>query len=277
MNFKTMLMTLGCTLGLMMNAGEAQATKKAYDDDLRLPYVNLSKTTFHVGETVNYTVTAGNTFLDHSDKRVFIEMYISNDTTLSSDDSHFSTPFDMPVTVPFGYNEINQSDIITAIASNIGSKYMIFVIDDYDRVAENAEWNNTYVVPVTITATPADFELISMSAPSIVSYNQSFSVPFSWRKNGSGVSEFPATKFYLSTDANYNSSDTFIGGYMIGQMQGNTTYYNTKTININNTVSNYSWPTGDYYIIGVAQSFIGISTEANQSNNIKVSPIRVER
>jgi hypothetical protein len=50
-------------------------------------------------------VTAGNTFLDQSDKRVFIEMYISDDPTLSSDDSHFSTPFDMPATVPFGFQQ----------------------------------------------------------------------------------------------------------------------------------------------------------------------------
>ena len=278
MNVKTMLMTLGCTLGLMMNAGDAQASKRLIEDDLKMYGVSLANNTFHLGEHVNYSVSVNNSFLDQSSKHVFIEMYISDDATWSADDSHFSTPFDGTETVAYGFNTISSTDIIKSVSSNIGSKYMIFVIDDDDRVAEQAEWNNTYAIPVTITATPYDFELLSMSAPSIVSHDQSFSVPFSWRYNASsGIGEFSSTKFYLSTDANYSSGDLFIGWYMLAQMQSNITYYNTASININAMVTNYSWPTGDYYIIGVAQSIIGISTEANQSNNIKVSPIRVER
>ena len=272
-----MLMTLGCALGLMMNAGNAVASKKLIEDDLRLQYVNLPKSTFYVGEGIHYTVAAQNTFLDQSSKYAFIEMFVSNDAILSADDNRLSTPMDDSVLVPYGVTNINLYDIILAVPENIGSKYLIFVIDYADRVAERAEWNNTYAIPVTITADPSDMELRSMSAPSVVSYDQGFNVPFSWRQSGSYGAGFPSTKFYLSTDANYSSNDLFVGNTFAAEMVPNQTYYSTQYININRTVSNYSWPTGDYYIIGVSQFILGLDIEENQSNNIKVSPIRVNR
>ena len=150
-----------------------------------------------------------------------------------------------------------------------GNYYLILRVDHFNSRYEISETNNERVVPITIT-TP-DLAATTFTAPASATTQQSISLSWTVTNQGTGTTQVPSWSdyMYLSTDAVYNTGDTFV------TLQGATTplasgasYTRTPTVTVPGV------PAGNYYLI-LRVDHNSTLYEATEANNTQAIPITI--
>ncbi|NJO93383.1 MAG: hypothetical protein HC820_01615 [Hydrococcus sp. RM1_1_31] len=179
------------------------------------------------------------------------EIFLSDDTTLDNSDTAVSSDnywnyYYSSQTLAPGESYIQTRDITIPNVS-LGNKYLLFVADRWNYQRETDETNNTYALPITLSA--PDLIVTGLNAPSLATIQDSIEV--SWTVKNQGNVSAPGNwydYFYLSTDAIYNESDTYAGSFSRGSntpLDASESYTQTQNLKIPKTVS------GSQYLIVV--------------------------
>jgi Subtilase family/Secretion system C-terminal sorting domain/CARDB len=236
-----------------------------------IPDITLSGTTVSaaspaVGQTI--TIYATQQINPATGSAVFpvLEYRYSNDAVWSSDDIIIGTDAST-----LGSGVATESESITyMIPAGSGTKYILLRADAQSAVNESSEANNTTVLTITLPVSAAlpDITLsgASVSATSVV-VGQSITISCTQNTTSAGTILSPSLQYRLSTDAVWQTTDTFIGSDI-------STFSSTvlsEAENITYTIPN---SIGTQYILLKADADNGV-TESNENNNVVVIPITI--
>lgn len=124
-------------------------------------------------------------------------------------------------------------------------------------------------VSLSGTGSTVDLYISRLFTPPIARAGQTILVEDIITNGGTGTSGASTTKFYLSTNASYDTGDTYLGGRTVPSLAGGGSSLGRTSVPIPSTT-----PVGSYFIIAVADAD-GVISESNETNNTKSKPIKV--
>ena len=163
-----------------------------------------------------------------------------------------------------------------------GPAYLILYSDHTGVVSEDSEANNTRAIPVTMTRPDLGIDLVTVQSNAAAGEL----VPLSWtvRNAGTGTSQGQwytsgtdsyrwYDKVYLSTDATWDASDTFVGevARVNTPLAAGASYTTAPTLMFPTTIAN-----GDYQLLVITDGN-GDVIELNDANNVFARPITIGR
>ena len=196
-------------------------------------------------------------------------VYLSKDASLDGADTPLGSPQGALTTLAPG-ESYTQDAAFTVPAADSGDYYLLFVADSGGDQAESDESDNVRAVPINLAGSSSklpDLIVTAVTAPSTAVIGN---IDVSWTVKNQGtadVSGYWSDSFYLSTDATYDSSDTFASSYYHSSSlaAGASQSFNT-TINLPGV------PAGSYYLLVVADGSNYV-TESDETNNVRAVPI----
>ena len=153
--------------------------------------------------------------------------------------------------------------VLPAVAP--GTWYLVAQADDQGAVGETGETNNTRVTSIAIGP---DLDVITVSAPSTGAAGASIVVSDTVKNLGPNTAGASVTRFYLSVDFVFDSSDTLIGQRDVPQLADSVTNIGAATLVLPANAS------GAYYLIAVADG-AGTVAESSETNNSFSRPITI--
>ena len=195
-----------------------------------------------------------------------IEYRYSGDAVWSTDD------------IVIGNNNSTLGNGISSEAESItfnipagsGTKYILIKADALSSVAESNESNNIATIAITIAGSTSASDVF-INNPQCSSTNafvgQSITISCTHSISGTNNTVYPSLQYRLSTDAVWQSTDTYIGSDVSTL---NATVLN-EAENITYTIPNQL---GTRYILIKADAGNSIS-ESNENNNVAVIPITI--
>jgi len=167
-----------------------------------------------------------------------------------------------------GGNAFVEQNVTIPADLTSGDYYLIFRADDQSVVTEKNEGNNVAAVPVEVrTVAGAD---LTVGNPGVSPTNviPGQTITLSARVTNSGETGTQASSrigYYLSTDANWDSSDTLLGGSYFGVLQPGQSQDFTRTFTLR------SLSAGQQYIIFYADYPNNVTEVSKDNNRIAVS------
>jgi subtilase family serine protease len=195
--------------------------------------------------------------------------YLSVDTAYSSSDKRL-TATRVVTGLAAGIESI--SPVTLAVPSMaLGSYHLLACADDTRTVTESNETNNcrAAVTPVLVTA-PDLVVTVVTDPPLTLALGGTFSVTDSVANNGDGASGTSTTRYYLSLDAAYSSTDRRLTATRVapGLLPAETS---TGTVTL--TVPTSTVP-GTYFVLACADDLKTV-VEGNETNNCRASAAKV--
>ncbi|MBI5236911.1 MAG: SBBP repeat-containing protein [Deltaproteobacteria bacterium] len=129
----------------------------------------------------------------------------------------------------------------------------------------NAGLQDVFAAKISTTVQQSDLTVSSLTAPATARAGISVSVSNTVTNSGTGASNGSYTRFYLSTDTNITTSDTYIGQRYIGSLASGASNSATTSLLIPSSVA-----PGTYYIGAIADA-TNTNAESNESNNTTAS------
>ena len=198
----------------------------------------------------------------------FDRLYLSNDSTISADDTflgEFARPDGTSLAAGSSYNGTNTVQWPRLPAGNY---YLILQTDGYgNRVSETDETNNTIAIPIQ-GATDADLVASNVVAPTGVLGTQQ-QVPVTWTvtNQGSGTAYHSwMDRIYVSQNPNYDSTATYVDFVQhTTDLPSGMSYTTTKNVKVPQVGS------GNYYFLVFTEA-TDLIAEASETNNVATSP-----
>ncbi|MBC1300395.1 CARDB domain-containing protein [Trichormus variabilis] len=215
--------------------------------------------------TLNYqvanqgTASAGN----HRTK-----IYLSRDTTLSSDDILLASDpnYFYPVLNAGTYS--SESYLLSISRDiNFGNYHLLLQADGNDEISESNESNNVTAKAITIAA--PDLIVQNPSAPASANIGTTISLSYQLKNQGNGNAGFHFTNFYLSQDQTLSNDDVYLGFDAISSLAPSVVASRSTSLTIrSNTVP------GNYYLLYKADGD-GTIRESNENNNVAARAITI--
>jgi len=193
-------------------------------------------------------------------------MYLSTDAVYNTGDTFVTL---QGATTPLASGaSYTRTPTVTLPSVPAGSYYLILRADHNSTLYEATEANNTQAIPITIT-TP-DLTPTAFTAPASATTGQSISLSWTVANQGTGTAQPSWSDYvYLSTDAVYNTGDTFVTSQSTSAaLAAGGSYTKTPTVTVP------SVPAGNYYLILRVDHLNG-RYEANEANNAQAIPITI--
>ncbi|MCF4969077.1 CARDB domain-containing protein [Nostoc sp. CMAA1605] len=218
--------------------------------------------------TLNYqianqgTASAGN----HTTK-----IYLSRDTTLSSDDILLASDpnYFYPVLNAGTYSSESYYLSISRDI-NFGNYYLLLQADGNGEISESNEANNITTKAITLAA--PDLIVQNPSNPASANIGTTISLSYQLRNQGNGNAGINSTYFYLSKDTSLSSDDRFLAGDTVG-IFGNIAPSGVVSESASVYLSSTITP-GSYYLLYQADGS-GSLRESNENNNIIAQAITI--
>jgi subtilase family serine protease len=147
-----------------------------------------------------------------------------------------------------------------------GSYYLGVQADATATNAETTENNNTRFLQIRIGP---DLTVSSISGPSIVSAGTTIAVTETTKNGGAGAAGASQTRFYVSTNASYDTSDVAVGGRPVPALSSGATSTATTSVTLPSTLT-----TGTYYLLARADGDQTV-VETLETNNVSFIAVRV--
>jgi subtilase family serine protease len=167
-----------------------------------------------VGDTVDVTWTVSNEGTEATEvqEERYDGFYLSDDAVLDESDIYVDSQW-------VGHSDpLQPGDRYTATYElelpedvEVGDRYLIVVADDGNNQAETDESNNTFAVPISLTASGSDLVVSAAEAPTTAGLGDSIEVSWTTTNQGNRTAYGGwSDKVYLSDDAVLDSSDTYL-------------------------------------------------------------------
>jgi len=204
-------------------------------------------------------------------------IYVSSDATLDPSDVHAGTAWierQTPLAGGASYAIDNLSVSIPNDAPR-GAVYLLCVADRHNYQGETDDTNNVLAVPITIVPPDVDLVITSTTAPETVLVGQCLTVSWTGTNQGGVATQASgwSDRVYYSDDDLLDRRDTELacGGVDRAVPAGGTYAFSDIAIWIPSTAA-----PGMHYLLFVAD--VGnLQPETNETNNILVVPVAVER
>ncbi|AUT03510.1 peptidase S8 [Nostoc sp. CENA543] len=216
--------------------------------------------------TLNYqianqgTASAGN----HTTK-----IYLSRDTTLSSDDRLLASDpnYFYPVLNAGTYSSESYFYLSISRDINFGDYYLLLQADGNGEISESNETNNVTAKAITIAA--PDLIVQNPSNPTSANIGTAISLSYQLKNQGNGNAGFHFTNFYLSQDQTLSNDDVYLGFDTISSLAPSAVTSRSTSLTIrSNTVP------GNYYLLYRADGD-GKIRESNENNNVAARAITI--
>jgi subtilase family serine protease len=192
--------------------------------------------------------------------------YLSSNSTLDAND----TPLDGGRAVPPldpGISSAGLTDVTIPAGTPSGLYYIVGKADGDAAVPETYETNNTRAKSFYIGS---DLVVSSMTVPSRGGAGASITVGDITSNAGGGGAAPSFTRFYLSSNATWDSGDTYLtGGHSVPALADGTEDVGSTSLTIPANTA-----TGTHYIIGKADADNAV-LEAKETNNTLSRSIRI--
>jgi subtilase family serine protease len=223
-----------------------------------------------LGESIAVSWTVLNNGLTSANADWYDRIVVSNDQIFDDSDTYVTEFWQgarSPLASGVGYTD-TRNIIIPNTA--IGDRYLIFIADNYNDQGETNETDNTYAVPISLSA--PDLIVSDASAPSNGVVNGSINISWTVKNQGSvpANADWP-DYIYLSTDETISFNDTFVTFQSI-TTQTPLAADGTYTINRSITLPNVA--AGTYYLIFRADGS-NAQGETNENNNDRTVQITI--
>ena len=139
-----------------------------------------------------------------------------------------------------------------------GTYFVIAKADVGGVVAEGNETNNTYISSVRIGP---DLNVWAFTGPSSAPAGSAITVTDTIKNLGGGMADASATRFYLSTNASFDASDTPLGARAVGTIDPGATDSGSTALTLPANLAPAS-----YFLIAVADGDAQVP-ETNETNN----------
>jgi subtilase family serine protease len=218
-----------------------------------------------------WTVTNQGTSSTSSAYSWYDTVYLSEDETLDPSDIYIATGW-----INNGPLAPNSSYTSSASGSlqgvNPGIRYLIFKTDTFNYLTESNKSNNIYVAPILVTAPNVDLVIDSATVPIDAALGDTITVSWTGKNIGSETASFLGRydEVYLSDDATFDSSDTYLGSqWFYDPLESDASYSQNLAVSISNNSK-----AGSRYLILVANSG-RLQGETNFLNNTYAAPINI--
>jgi subtilase family serine protease len=222
-------------------------------------------TTAIIGENilVNWTVqNSGNSAT--SNPYWYDRIYVSSDLTLDAQDTYLGNRYNsQPLAVNGSYGVVGNSVNITNTA--LGDRYLLFVANYGKEQGELNFNNNTYAVPITLTAPDLVVSQVSTLANAAVGD----SITVNWSVKNQGAVSTSVGSWY---DQVYLSDDKFLGNDIsLGSFYRDNSSKLGADAEYNSTANIIlpSYSVGNKYILVVTDAYNNYQSETNENNNFK--------
>jgi hypothetical protein len=222
------------------------------------------------GASFNITDTTRNSGRTATSINTVNRYYLSTNTTKGSGDRRLGGSRTVP---PLAIGASNSATVSVTVPSNAvhGVYYVLACADDTALVSEYAESDNCRASATTVTVLAPDLVVSSLSnPPASAARGTSFTTTSSTKNQGTQATTVTTqTRFFLSTDTTWQSTDTRVGSRNIGALAagGTNTGNTTLAVPSGQTV-------GLYYVIACADN-TSLVNEDNETNNCRVTGTRV--
>ncbi|MBF2015836.1 MAG: hypothetical protein IGS23_11675 [Rivularia sp. T60_A2020_040] len=195
-------------------------------------------------------------YFDADEDQYVIDSYVSNETTLAA-----------------GANYGITQDIIIPTDAKAGSRYLLFVADNYNYQQETDKNNNFKAVSITIQA--PDIVVTDTSTPATAAAGEDIELSYTVKNQGeSTTSEGWYDYIYLSTDTVYDDNDEELYNYYWDStplaVDGT---YTVDNINITLPDSVVGQP-GNRFLLFITDKYEQ-QIENNEGNNAKAVPLTI--
>ena len=216
------------------------------------PILSVSDTTTNQGaEAVGASVT---------------RFYLSSNSALDANDTLLDGGRAVPPLDP-GISSAGLTDVTIPAGTPSGLYYIVGKADGDATVPETHETNNTAVKSFYIGS---DLVVSSMTVPSRGGAGASITVGDTTSNAGGGGAAASFTRFYLSSNATWDSGDTFLtGGHSVPALAEGAEDVGSTPLTIPANLA-----TGTYYIIGKADADNAV-LEAKETNNTRARSIQI--
>ena len=213
-------------------------------------------------------------------------IYLSDDDVLDNEDDielagffidedTFETESQTPIVPLAGLGQYSLTKNIT-LHNNIspGSKYLIFSTNDFPGQVETSSTNNTYVLPIEISAVDVDLSITGTSSRSTVSLGESIDIEWTTTNDGSDPANVERIDgVYVSDDPFLSSDDDYITSYSTDAqslLAPGASIPTPENIIIPNDIRS-----GDRYLLFVSD-YYNSQYETNETNNVYSLPLTIE-
>ncbi len=236
--------------------------------DLLATNLSVAPSTVPPGATVTLTLTILNQGTVTAGAATH-EIRFSDDTVIDESDPLLATLVTSSLT-PGGSAQFTLS-VTIPVTSAAGQKYIGIRVDATNEVPETNENNNIALLPLMITGgsgadlVPTDFNL----SPTVVPAGGTITVTVTIRNQGSAPAPQATHEIRLSPDSLIDASDTFLTGFITGQLAPGAAV--TFTIN---TLIPADTPAGGWFVGTIADATDQV-VETDETNNTVAMPITV--
>jgi len=192
-------------------------------------------------------------------------VYLSTDATWDAYDESLDYK-DAGANVPLAPGASYTADLTFQVPEfQTGPCWLIFVVDDNEWQAESDETNNTFALPITLSA--PDLAVAAATAPASAILGQTVDV--SWTVTNQGLVDTAANwvdQVYLSRSATFDGATRWLATVAGKPLAAGADYLATATVTIPDV------GTGAFYFLFVADGD-GDQAETNENNNVRAAPI----
>ncbi len=237
------------------NSIEAAATPKAPTDlvvsTLTVPSVAGA------GQTISASDTTKNQGSGAAPATV-TRFYLSTNVTFDTSD----TPLDGSRAVPplaGGASSTGSTALTMPSGLAVGTYYVIARADADNATVESSETNNTTARAIAVGP---DLVVSALQVPSTVAPGSVISVSDTIKNQGGGASGASTTRFYLSTNASFDVSDTLLdGARSVGPLASGASSTGSTSVTIPASLA-----VGTYYLFAKADADNAVA-ETSETNN----------
>ena len=204
-----------------------------------------------------------------------VGFYLSADDVINAANDTFIGSWTNTSILGSGVSQSNSSVVTVPATLESGVYYIGAIVDSNAAVAESNETNNAYVgstVTVVANSIDPDLTITNLNANSQAGVSGTIDVSLQVEnQGGTDASSTFYTRYYLSSDAEITTADTYLGvfnGLSGGLVAGGSQSY-SRTL----TIPAGTIP-GNYYV-GVITDVWGSVVESNESNNAAASAITI--
>ncbi|MFN6096546.1 MAG: CARDB domain-containing protein [Dolichospermum sp.] len=228
---------------------------------------SISATSATAGTSLNFTYNIKNQGAGNAGANNYTGFYLSTDTTLNSSDTYLG--FDYVNSLAAGSSSTESASISLSSSLSVGTYYLFTKADGWGYVSESDETNNVYYQAITVVeASKPDLIINSISATSATA-GTSLNFTYNIKNQGAGNAGANYTGFYLSTDTNLDSSDTYLGLDDVNVLTSGSSSTESASFNLSQTLA-----AGNYYLFAKADGGSTI-TESDETNNVYYQAITV--
>ncbi|MCL1475464.1 CARDB domain-containing protein [Argonema antarcticum] len=208
-------------------------------------------------------------------------IYISDDTTLDSSDTHVTDEY-----APYhnSWSSLGASSSysnpvtrdITIPSTKMGNRYLLFVADSQTDIDESKEANNVLAKPIEVKA--ADLVVDNLTASQTAIASQTINVSWTVRNQGNAATPnyYWSDYLYLSKDTILDTSeDTLITSEWFGDYNLYQPLAPGMPYTVQKDIKLPSVEAGQYYLLLATDGGKSLN-EADETNNVKAWDIQLE-